>query len=100
MLRAPEDEPDAAPRSAPGLAQLPDLLTAAADAGVRVDLTVEGEPIELVLGTDRQRGGGCADPGIGLRSCWHAGTRTVGGRGTAGRSVAGQRRSYVRPSGF
>ncbi|MGV9669755.1 sensor histidine kinase [Gordonia sp. NPDC003504] len=53
MLRAPEDEPDAAPRSAPGLAQLPDLLTAAADAGVRVDLTVEGEPIELVLGTEK-----------------------------------------------
>ncbi|MEP9392978.1 sensor histidine kinase [Gordonia sp. VNK1] len=52
VLRTPEDEPDDDLRSAPGLAQLPDLLTAAADAGVRVDLAVEGEPIELAPGTD------------------------------------------------
>ncbi|NSL43358.1 sensor histidine kinase [Streptomyces sp. 8P21H-1] len=50
LLRQDTDDEETAP--APGLAQLPDLVATCAEAGLDVDVTVEGEPKQLTPGLD------------------------------------------------
>ena len=52
LLRQTDDQDSAPPEPAPGLARLPELISACASAGVTVDVTTEGWPRPLSPGVD------------------------------------------------